>query len=153
MSALDNRQRWWRAGAVLVVALAALALRAIEPGTLSWLPLRTSCGAATGLPCIFCGTTRALHELLNGEFAQALYLNWLAFPVALLVVLLASKLVAEVALRRRLPLPALKLTPRSLGAGLAALFLLWIVQVVLTLRFHKHELLNPDGPLYALFLK
>jgi hypothetical protein len=44
-------------------------------------------------------------------------------------------------------------TPRRLtliGLGLVAL---WMLQVFLAVSQQKHELLNPRGPLYALFVK
>ena len=33
-----------------------------------------------GITLHFCGMTRALHLLLNGDFIGAIYFNWLAFP-------------------------------------------------------------------------
>lgn len=160
MSYLDAEKMGTRAlafrGAVLIaIALAAFALRAIEPGTLSWLPLRTSCGAVSGLPCIFCGFTRAMHHLLNGDLARALYLNWLVFPLSAGLLCVCAKLVAEVALRRcvTLPLPRIQLTPRVVAVGLAAIVALWIVQVSLAIRFQKHEVLNPRGVLYSLLVR
>src|SRR2546423_12028625 len=68
--------------AFIMSALAALLLlRWIDPVVAGgWLPFHPSCGAITGLPCIFCGMTRALHLLLNGNFIGAIYFNWLAFP-------------------------------------------------------------------------
>src|SRR5207253_10731737 len=60
---------------------ALLLLRCIDPVVAgSWLLFHPSCGAITGLPCIFCGMTRALHLLVNGDFIGAIYFNWLAFP-------------------------------------------------------------------------
>src|ERR1051326_7955800 len=66
--------------ALLPAALGANAL--VEPGSLPGsFPFATSCGAITGLPCIFCGITRGLHHLLHGEFARAIYFNWLVLPL------------------------------------------------------------------------
>ena len=75
---LRPAQQWMRAGFLTGMAGLILGFRAIDPASLSGLPLRMSCGAVTGLPCIFCGTTRALHHLLLGHFARALYFNWLS---------------------------------------------------------------------------
>ncbi len=141
-----------RAGALFTLAVGALLLRALPPASFGWL--RPTCGAVTGLPCIFCGTTRALHHLLAGDFSRALYFNWLAFPVALAGLLLGFKLALELALRRQLSLGGnFRLTPRQLAGGLAGLVALWIFQVALALAGGKHELLNPAGPLYALFVR
>lgn len=144
----------FRFAALLAIGLGAFALRAIDPAAASWLPLRTSCGAITGLPCIFCGTTRALHHLLNGEFARALYFNWLAFVVVLIAIFLAGNLIAEVAFRRRLlRFPTVRITPRLAGIAGVSILALWIFQITLALSFHKHELLNSSGVLYRLLLK
>ena len=89
--------------AVVTLATILLLVRATDPvvaGT--WLPFHTSCGAVTGLPCIFCGMTRALHFLLKGDFARALYFNWLAFPLIAAVIRFGVLLTIEIALQRTL---------------------------------------------------
>jgi hypothetical protein len=64
-------------------------LALINPVSASaWVPFPTSCGAVTGLPCIFCGMTRALHYLLHGDVARAAYYNWLSIPLLLGAILL-----------------------------------------------------------------
>jgi len=139
---------------LLPLALGVLAM--VQPGSLShWFPFPTSCGAITGLPCIFCGTTRALHFLLQGEFGRALYYNWLAFPILVAAVVLYLLFAAELSLDRnllaRLPRPHFR--PRSLGVFLTGLVLLWVFQVYLAVSQHKTELLNPRGPLYSLIVR
>jgi Protein of unknown function (DUF2752) len=141
---------------ILGATVALFVLRIVDPVAAgSWVPLHTSCGAITGLPCIFCGMTRALHLLLNGDFGGALYFNWLAFPFLGAFVFLIAVFVVEIASRRIIltwntnsPLTARKLTIIGLS-----LLLLWTVQAYLAVSQHKHELLNPRGPLYALFVK
>jgi hypothetical protein len=131
-------------------------LRVVDPVMAgSWLPLHTSCGAITGLPCIFCGMTRALHLLLNGDFGGALYFNWLAFPFLGAIVFLVAVCIIEIAngsvilnWNTSAPLTASKLTIIGL-----TLFMLWALQVYLAVSQHKHEILNPRGPLYALFVR
>src|SRR5215211_3269706 len=110
---LSNRHRLVRGFALLALGLSVAGLRLVNPEMLAWLPFRTSCGAVTGLPCIFCGMTRALHHLLNGQLAQALYFNWLAFPLAALAFAVAAKTAAELILMRKLwlPRPRFHLTP------------------------------------------
>ncbi len=133
-----------------------LLLRSLSPiGLPGWIPFSTSCGAITGLPCIFCGMTRALHFLLRGDFSRALYFNWLAFPAggvlgAVLLVMLVE-VVSGRNLLVRLPRP--HFTWRRVNGLLAGLFLLWGLQVYLAVSQHKHELLNPAGPLYSLITK
>ncbi|MFN2475720.1 MAG: DUF2752 domain-containing protein [Chthoniobacterales bacterium] len=119
------------------------------------VPLRTSCGAISGLPCLFCGTTRAMHHLLNGEFARAIYFNWLAFPIFAAVLIMMGMLAVEVALGRHLMLRGLefRLTSRRLGGIAGAVVALWLLQITLAVSLHKQELLNPSGPLYPLFVR
>jgi Protein of unknown function (DUF2752) len=133
-----------------------LILRAVDPVNFKTLaPFPTSCGAITGLPCIFCGMTRALHSLLNGDFGRALYFNWLAFPFLALIAFLIVLFAIEIAKRRSIvnrtavtPITIRKLTI----IGLVICFL-WALQVYLAVSQDKHELLNPRGPLYTLFVR
>ena len=64
--------------------------------------MRTSCGAITGLPYLFCGMTRSLHLLLRCDFSGALYFNWLALPLAIVMVFLIALFGAEMARRRQI---------------------------------------------------
>ena len=45
------------------------------------------CGfhAASGLPCLFCGGTRAVRAILRGDLREAVYLNAIAFPALAIV--------------------------------------------------------------------
>lgn len=150
---LSPGEKKWRALNLALVPAALLALAGLPPdGFPSWFPFATSCGAITGLPCIFCGTTRALHCLLHGEFGRALYFNWLAYPALSGGLALFLLHTVELALNRnllaRIPRPRLTGTR---CAGLAAAFVfLWCLQVYLAVAGHKIELLNPRGPLYSL---
>jgi hypothetical protein len=131
-------------------------LRWIDPVVAErWLPFHASCGVITGLPCIFCGMTRALHLLLNGELSSAVYFNWLAFPFLAVVVSLIALFAVEVT-KRRVIVNLSMILPVTFGRltviGLW-LFLLWTSQAYLAVSQHKHELLNPRGPLYSLFVR
>jgi Protein of unknown function (DUF2752) len=141
---------------VVVASTALLLLRCIDPVVAgSWLPFHPSCGAITGLPCIFCGMTRALHLLLNGDLSGAIYFNWLAFPFLGAIFLLLALFAIETAKRRviwRLSL-ILRVTRSRLTVFGLSLLLLWTLQTYLAVSQHKHELLNPRGPLYALFVR
>src|SRR5947209_17620094 len=86
---------------IVSASAALLLLRCIDPVVAgSWLPFHPSCGAITGLPCIFCGMTRALHLLLNGNFVGAIYFNWLAFPFLGAIIFLIALFAIEIAKRR-----------------------------------------------------
>jgi hypothetical protein len=153
---LCSLEKSWRALhlALLPVALGVLFFLPPRPFP-AWWPVPASCGAITGLPCIFCGTTRAIHQLLHCEFARALYYNWLAFPLVVGAVMLFLLNGLELLLNRNLlvRLPPLRATRRSLGALAAGVVLLWCLQVYLAISQHKTELLNPNGPLYSLVVR
>jgi hypothetical protein len=148
-------ERRWRLINLALLPAAVLALALVEPGAMpKWFPFATSCGAITGLPCIFCGTTRALHHLLHGEFGRALYYNWLSYPLlaGAFGLLLCNALELRLDCNLLVGLPRPHLT-RSRCCLLAASFvLLWCLQVYLAVSQHKTELLNPNGPLYSLVL-
>jgi hypothetical protein len=140
---------------ITFASAALLLLRWIDPVVAgSWLPFHPSCGAITGLPCIFCGMTRALHLLLNGGFVGAIYFNWLAFPFLGAVFFLIALFAIEIAKRRvirRLSV-VLSMTRRRLTVFGLGLLLLWALQAYLAVSQHKHELLNPHGAVYALLV-
>jgi Protein of unknown function (DUF2752) len=145
-----------RAIFVLAVLVGFAVLRVVDPVTASaWLPLHASCGEITGLPCIFCGMTRALHFLFEGNFGRALYFNWLSFPFVAAVMFTVALFTIELASRRRfLNLRVIgSITPRKLALLAIAGTALWIFQAGLALSQHKTELLNPRGLLYAVFIR
>ncbi len=132
-----------------------IALQFVKPENLRLGVLPASCGAVTGLPCIFCGMTRALHHLLNGNFERALYFNWLAFPVVGLVSLIAALFVIELILQRQVValVRPVHLTRRFAVTAAVLLLSLWFLQVYVAVSQHKRELLNPNGALYAVFVR
>ena len=153
---LSPNERKARLLALSLLPAALLLLRSERlDEVVTWLPFPTSCGAVTGLPCIFCGATRAVHFLLNGDFSRALYFNWLAFPFVAALAMLIIVLSVELLLGRNYltRLPRIRFTRASAGGIVAALLLLWCLQVYLAVSQHKHELLNPAGPLYSLVAK
>jgi hypothetical protein len=154
-SRLSPNQKRWRGSALVVLPAALLFLRLVQPESSRWFPFPTSCGAVTGLPCIFCGTTRAVHFLLNGDWRTALYFNWIAFPLLAAAIALFATLLIELLLDRNLlrRLPKVRLTRKSFAATAAGLLLLWVLQVYLAVSQHKTELLNPRGPLYSLVVR
>jgi hypothetical protein len=141
---------------IMSASAALLLLRWIDPMVAgSWLPFHLSCGAITGLPCIFCGMTRALHLLLNGNFVGAIYFNWLAFPFLGAVIFLIALFAIEIARRRVIWRSGvvLSMTRRRLTVFGLSVLLLWTLQAYLAVSQHKHELLNSRGSLYALFVR
>ena len=139
------------------IALATvLELRFADPVVVGrWLPFHPSCGAITGLPCLFCGMTRALHSLLQGDLSGALYFNWLAFPFLAVVGFLVVLFVLEIVPRRRLLdlRTIMPLTIRELTICAIAAVALWTSQAYLAVSQHKTELLNPRGSLYHVFVR
>ena len=155
-TSLSPRRCMRRLVTVAALATTLLLMRAIDPMVAgAWLPFHPSCGAVTGLPCIFCGMTRALHFLLNGDFGRALYFNWLAFPFVAGIICLSVLLTLESALQRKLLhfYVVAPISSRRLAIISLMIAALWIAQAYLAVSQHKHELLNPHGPLYALFVK
>lgn len=152
---LSRAQIQWRAAILAGITGGLILLRAIDASKMpGWLGSSVSCGAATGVPCLFCGVTRGLHYLLNGDFSRALYLNWLTFPIFLALAVFSALLFLELTTKRRIawPFAKLRVTPRGIFVCAVALVLLWTVQVGLAVSQHKRELLNPAGPLYSLFV-
>jgi hypothetical protein len=145
-------QRRWILLLALAGAVAGLSL--LDPvGVGSWMPFAISCGAITGLPCVLCGLTRALHLLCHGDFERALYFNWLAFPIAASVCAAAAVALIEAVRRRQFVRLHLAASRRVTAFALATLFALWTLQAFLAVHFHKSELLNPRGPLYSVFIR
>ena len=143
----------WRFSCLALLPVLLLTLGLVGPESLpKWFPFAISCGAITGLPCIFCGMTRAVYYLLHGEFGRALYYNWLAFPFIASAIAIFAVHLMELILDRKLlsRMPSIHLTRASLAATALGFVLLWCLQVYLAVSQHKTELLNPNGPLYSL---
>lgn len=113
----------------LVRALAAAAITFFL-GWLTWAPgkaLPSACGwhTLTGLPCGFCGGTRALRCAVAGDWRQAWSWNPLAVPAAAAGLAAAGFLFMEAAAGRRLlPRRAASLLP-FLGASILAGTVAW----------------------------
>jgi hypothetical protein len=96
-----------------------------------------------------------MHHLLNGNFAAALYYNWLAFPILAVALLLSALFLAELIVGKKLLTIGrpIRVSPQMLAFGFAIMLSLWSLQVYLAVSQHKTELLNPSGLLYAFFVK
>ena len=118
----------WSAAVLVVGALAATALYAVNPARHAVYP---ACPlyATTGWECPGCGGLRATHQLLHGQLAAAWALN----PLAVLLVPLYAWFAVDAALTlargRGLP----KVAPRAtlIWLGLAVLVLFGILRNLL----------------------
>lgn len=147
---LSRLARMQRAGFVATLSVGAILLRVIDP---THFAFGVSCRAITGVPCIFCGMTRALHFLLCGDVARAVYFNWLAIPLLALVVVAAMIAILELlSAQRFVRISPIRVTRRGIALACCSLFALWCLQVWLAIANHKTELLNSRGPLYALLV-
>jgi hypothetical protein len=134
--------------AVVVMALGIfLTLFAVFPRLLSF----AFCGfhRLTGLPCPFCGGTRAARAILQGDFLLALYLNPLAFGVLIFLGVFCGIAVIE-ALRGQSMADWQALWNRRHRIVLVLLvvgvLLWWPVHLFSALRKPKTELVNLRNP-------
>ena len=144
--------RWLRVGLAVAILLAAgfLSLSRPEAGTIRpFIP----CGfhAITGLPCLFCGGTRAMRAILHGDPSEALYLNTLAFPALAFAAAAFVLLLIEAAAGR--PLARREFLHRRLIRLAPALILLalawWVFHILMALRTPKPELADFRNPVAA----
>ena len=147
---LPLAQRALRALIALAVG-GGLALLAISSPSTRTSPLPCGLHALTGLPCPFCGGTRAARAVLSGNWGRALYLNALAFPALALIVGIAAVLLGEaVAARRLLPWPSALGWISHRGPLLFVLALVWwMPHLLLALRTPKAELVDLRNPIAA----
>jgi|GEM_PF-502879 len=142
--------RWLRLGLAVSILL-VLGFVALPP-TGSHSPF-LKCGfhAASGLPCVFCGGTRAARAILHGDLHAALYLNALAFPALAIVAGTFVVLLAEAAAGR--PLALRETLLRHLDRVVPALLFLalawWVFHIYDALLTPKPELVNFGNPIAA----
>ncbi len=142
--------RWLRLGlaAGIFLTLAFLAL----PHPESRLPiLPCAFHAISGLPCLFCGGTRAVCAILHGDVHLALYLNAIAFPALGLIAVILLILLIEAAAGRTLA-PWEKLLSR-IGPFAPVMILIgvawWLPHIYLALSTPKPELVDFRNPIAA----
>ena len=120
MITLDVRDRDARIASGGLLAVAALWWRApVHPGGLC--PLR----AATGVPCPFCGLTRACIAGVHGHITQSLSYN----PFGFVVLAAAVVLLVRPSLMRRVHLPT--------WSVFAILGVMWIWNIGFNPTFHQ----------------
>ena len=150
MRALTPRQRLIR-----VALIASAAILATLPIWKSLIP-SVPCGfkALTGLPCLFCGGTRAACAALRGDFEHSLYLNALSIPLLIAATLVAGLCACEI-LRGR-PLAhwhsICQMCVKKSPILLVLILIGWIFHVVAALETPKPELLD-SGKLIAARLR
>jgi len=150
MNKLAPEGRWLRLGlaAAILFALVFLALPLPEHRP-PFLP----CGfhAMSGLPCLFCGGTRAASAILHGNLQAALYFNALAFPALALVAAASLVLLVEAAAAR--PLAPWEACLNCVGRIAPVLVLpalaWWMVHLYFALRTPKPELVDFRNPIAA----
>lgn len=75
---------------VALFLLSALAIREVSLRTEGFQsgPVLCIFRNLTGLPCPFCGSTRSVGQILQGDFSEALAFNPIGFLVAALIVIM-----------------------------------------------------------------
>lgn len=134
-------RRFVLTGMLGLAATALVLLRTYNPATSAIFP---PCPVhyLTGWYCPGCGSLRALHQLLHGNFRAA----WAMNPLTLLLLpFLAGGLAREaVSFWRGQPLPQWIIPGASIRALCALIILFGIVR---NLPFHPFDLLAPGGML------
>jgi hypothetical protein len=144
-------QRKYRAAAVAIIIailVGAALLPFVPPSGFAGLPTCVL-KSVTGLPCPFCGGTRATQALLRGDLSRALYLNAAALPAAITLVA-AALLLGWEAMRGRAvgDWDALLRRFRSLLPIIVALLCIyWFVHLMNALRGPKSELVDLHNPI------
>lgn len=152
MNRLRAQSRWLRAGLAIALLLAVLSLAFLHSErrfSLSMFPCAFH--SISGLPCLFCGGTRAVSAILGGNPQAAVYLNVLAFPVLALAGLVVCVFLIEAAAGRLIG-PWEKMF-RKLNR-LAPLLLLpavawWWIHIYSALKTPKPELVDLRNPIAA----
>jgi hypothetical protein len=131
-----------RAG-LLLLAVAGVAagvyVLAVVPPTEDSLYPRCMFHALTGLHCPGCGTTRALHALLNGRIEQALVYNSLAF---IIVPVVGWSLVQSLRswYRQKYPVPSSVYTRLAMRLLVVLVIVFWVMR---NLPWYPFTLLAP----------
>lgn len=121
--------RWGRVllvgGAALLAVIGAGVLRVFNPASAGFFP-PCPFRAMTGYLCPGCGTTRALHEALNGNFAAAFRLNPLMMVLLPYVGYAGASSGMETVFGRALP--RFFIRPAYIWALLAVILAYWVVR-------------------------
>lgn len=149
---LPAPQRWTRLAWSTAIAATLTLLAFFEPRSNLPFPI-PHCGfhSMTGLPCAFCGGTRAARALLRGDVRQALYLNAIAFPFLLALTACAVVMLIEAAGGRAMSdwNALASRSSRMLPLLLALAAAWWLPHLLMALQTPKPELLNLKNPIAA----
>lgn len=152
MNRIAPEGRWLRFGLALAMVLVLLSLAFLRSERRVTLPaLPCAFHSISGLPCLFCGGTRAACAILDGNPRAALRLNILAFPaLALLSTTLVALLVEAASGRPLAPWEAFlrrmnRLAPILIVPALAW----WMFHIYSALRTPKPELVDFRNPIAA----
>lgn len=152
MNRLAPEARWLRFGLALAMILVLLSLAFLKSDRRVTLPaLPCAFHAVSGLPCLFCGGTRAVCAILDGNPRAALRLNILAFPALALLAISLLALVVEAVSGR--PLAPWEVVLRRLNRFAPILILpalvWWMFHIYSALRTPKPELVDFRNPIAA----
>ena len=152
MSELPASARWLRVGLAAggLLFFAALACVGRIP-VANAHPMPCAFRAVSGLPCLFCGGTRAARAIIAGDCARATYLNPLAFPALLAAGGAIVVLAIEAAAGIKLWNPE-RVFPKNRWFAWAVLLLAlawWVFHVGAALAKPKPELVDLKKPLAA----
>ncbi|MEI8293342.1 MAG: DUF2752 domain-containing protein [bacterium] len=103
----------------------------------------------TGLPCPFCGGTRAACAALQGDFSHSLRLNALSMPFLALLVSITVTSVVEILCGRPLARwqDIFRWLAKSWPYWLALLFLWWTLHIFFALQDSQSVLVDLKAPL------
>jgi hypothetical protein len=152
MNRLAPEGRWLRLGLALSMVLVLLSLAFLRSERRVTLPaLPCAFHAISGLPCLFCGGTRAACAILDGNPRAALRLNILAFPaLALLATTLVALLVEAASGRPLAPWEAfLRRVNRFAPILILPALAWWMFHICSALRTPKPELVDFRNPIAA----
>jgi hypothetical protein len=147
---LRSDQRWFRIAWLVAVALAGGFLLLKSQG----VPLPAPPCAfkrITGLPCVFCGGTRAACAALGGDVPRALYLNPLSLPMLVGVFAIVAVSLLEILQGRPLADWArlFGLLRNVLPLVILLLLVWWVPHLVSVLKTPKPELIDLGNPVAA----
>lgn len=143
-----ERQVRFLVAGLLSIGLLALAL--VEPrGQPPFPPVPCVFRMTTGLPCPFCGGTRAAHWLLQGDFARGLDLNILAIPALALTLGITLCLAVEGATSHRITdwEELVRRTAKFLPVIILLVAVTWIPQMIRAVQQPKPELVDLRNPI------
>lgn len=115
---------------LLAFALALMSVASFRLSGFTEGPILCVFRLATGQPCPFCGTTRSLGSLLQGDFSSALSFNPFGYAVVVMFVLLLLSPRFVVALNKLLAEAWWKMGSRAqVLLVLSLLALVWILNL------------------------